>query len=477
MENGIEHNTEAGIDESLNESDDQKVLQEKTKDLNQQQQNSTPPLLSKKHHLAEGLWHPRNKKAKITLEASDLINFNSLNDDNLDEILQFTGERCYATFGLINKRCKQTFVRSGMAKETFIFGYAPMLMISKRENDQVNYDNLSEGVVLYNRIDLLDSALKRNNGEELTYICQNAAAEGRLSILKKVFLNSNASVEKHLIENGELISQACLSGNFEILKYLVAKGCPIVKSEACSDVAENGDLEMLKWLRVDQGCSWDENIICQVAVVGGNIEMIQWLLSQGCHLNGEVMCRDAAYHGHLQLLKWLRLEKKCSWNESSICEHAANSGNMEMLKWLQSQGIFFNKKICCEKVAFSGNLETLKWLREDQNCPWDSKLMCDSAAVGGNIEMIKWVQSEGCDLDGESACDSAAHYGHLKTLKWLMEDMKCFFDKEHILESAINGDNIELLKYQDQKVVIGQDGLTLKQKKQQNQETMMYYAG
>ena len=47
-------------------------------------------------------------------------------------------------------------------------------------------------------------------------------------------------------------------GNLEMVKYCVANECPI-DEEACAYAAENGHLEVLKYLREEVKAPWDSN--------------------------------------------------------------------------------------------------------------------------------------------------------------------------------------------------------------------------
>ena len=51
------------------------------------------------------------------------------------------------------------------------------------------------------------------------------------------------------------------------------------------------------------------------------------------HWNGETyFCCEVAFTDKLELLKWIREEKKCEWDESTISA-AAQQGNLEMVKY------------------------------------------------------------------------------------------------------------------------------------------------
>ena len=52
------------------------------------------------------------------------------------------------------------------------------------------------------------------------------------------------------------INAAAEQGNLEMVKYCVANQCPI-DEDLCADAAENGHLEVLKYLREEGKAPWD----------------------------------------------------------------------------------------------------------------------------------------------------------------------------------------------------------------------------
>ena len=128
----------------------------------------------------------------------------------------------------------------------------------------------------------------------------------------------------------------------------LAKG---FRLETCHNAAENGHLDVLKWVRSqDPPCPWDEET-----------------------------CDYATYHGHLDVLKWLRSQDPpCPWDEYA-CHEAASNGHLDVLKWLRSQDppCPWNEGTCCD-AASKGHLDVLKW-SIDNGCPYDVSLGGKSA--------------------------------------------------------------------------------------------------
>ena len=76
-------------------------------------------------------------------------------------------------------------------------------------------------------------------------------------------------------------------------------------------------------------------------------------------------CNRVARTNKLELLKWIREEKKCKWNEWTI-EAAAFKGNLEMVKYCVANECPVDERACAFP-AKNGYLECLKYLRRSQS--------------------------------------------------------------------------------------------------------------
>lgn len=135
--------------------------------------------------------------------------------------------------------------------------------------------------------------------------------------------------------------------------------------ELIIDAAERGDIQSLKKLR---GIGWDEQA-CAFAAYGGQLECLKWLRMNGAPWN-EQACVSAAWGGHLECLKWLKSEG-APWNKYT-CNHAAVGGHLDCLKWLRSEGDHWNEQ-ACKFAAWGDHLNCLVWMRggEAGVVPWD----------------------------------------------------------------------------------------------------------
>ena len=117
---------------------------------------------------------------------------------------------------------------------------------------------------------------------------------------------------------------------------------------------------------------------------------ISWALEK-CTEKKERFCEQMARNGNVELLKFLRA-KGCPWDRST-CDGAARNGHLECLKYANENGCPWDVKTCCY-VAWTGDLELLKYAREN-GCPWN-EMTCFTAAQGGHLECLKYLHENGC---------------------------------------------------------------------------------
>lgn len=211
----------------------------------------------------------------------------TLPDEILIHIAEYTGaDSCYLSFGSVNKRLNQLFdtYTKQLSKKTSYGGYAPSDKIldqcdvefGQRRwelelylHDYLAYHDCDDdddykipeichqlacGVVSFNREDLLQWALETQSAMFLRAICERAIKAGKLDIVKKVW----ESIE------------------VEDLLYYMNK-CQTIFTAV---VAEEGDLDTLKYLHKEIGCKWDSRS-CDVAAAGGHLDCLKYMRDNG----------------------------------------------------------------------------------------------------------------------------------------------------------------------------------------------------
>ena len=137
----------------------------------------------------------------------------------------------------------------------------------------------------------------------------------------------------------------------------------------CVGVACTNKLELLKWAREEKKCKWDRYTII-AAAQEGNLEMVKYCVAKKCPIN-ETACSGAAWKGHLEVLKYLHEEAKAPWaHDTANC--AAFNGDLHILEYLVERKYDKFEVFACERAAGNGHLDCLKYLRETAKAPWDA---------------------------------------------------------------------------------------------------------
>ena len=146
-------------------------------------------------------------------------------------------------------------------------------------------------------------------------------------------------------------------------------------------------------------------------------------------------CLQVALTNKLELLKWIREEKKCEWDEWTI-NRAASQGNLKMVKYCVANKCPIDERACA-RAAENGQLECLKYLREEVKLPWDSWTAI-WAAGKGQLHILEYLVERKFDQYNEYACRNAAENGHLDCLQYLHETAKAPWDKYAVRDAHKN---------------------------------------
>ena len=118
-------------------------------------------------------------------------------------------------------------------------------------------------------------------------------------------------------------------------------------------------------------------------------------------------CWQVAWTNKLELLKWMREEKKCEWNEETI-RAAARQGNLEMVKYCVVNECPIGT-YACARAARYGHLEVLKYLHEEVKAPWNSRAVRE-ARDSDQTECLQYCLDNNCPLpEGWSYVNGELH--------------------------------------------------------------------
>jgi hypothetical protein len=174
----------------------------------------------------------------------------------------------------------------------------------------------------------------------------------------------------------------------------------------CWQVAETNKLELLKWAREVKKCKWDEKTI-NAAAEQGNLEMVKYCVAKKCPIY-EDACAYAAFNGHLECLKYLREEVNAPW-DFLTANWAAQHGHLHILEYLVERKFDKYSEDACENAAMNGQLDCLKYLHETAKAPWDSEAV-RRAHESNQTECLQYLLDNNCPLpEGWSYEDGELH--------------------------------------------------------------------
>ena len=174
----------------------------------------------------------------------------------------------------------------------------------------------------------------------------------------------------------------------------------------CYQVARTTRLELLKWVREEKKCEWNERTI-MTAAFKGILEMVKYCVVNKCP-GDKGACASAADGGELECLKYLHEEVKAPWDYDTAMFAACN-GHLHILEYLVEQKYDKYRKSACSVAAARGNLDCLKFLHETAKAPWDSDAV-EGAHKKNRSECLQYLLDNKCPLpDGWRYEDGTLH--------------------------------------------------------------------
>ena len=171
-------------------------------------------------------------------------------------------------------------------------------------------------------------------------------------------------------------------------------GLLFCERDFCLSVAKTNKLELLKWIREEKKCRWDDWTI-DVAAKQGNLEMVKYCFPNQCIVNISV-CAYAAENGHLECLKYLHEEVQVPWN-SDTAARAAKNGHLHILEYLVERKYDRWLVESCRNAAENGHLDCLKFLHETAKAPWDMWAV-KYAHQHNHSECLQYLLDKDCPL-------------------------------------------------------------------------------
>jgi hypothetical protein len=153
-------------------------------------------------------------------------------------------------------------------------------------------------------------------------------------------------------------------------------------------------------------------------------------------------CWQVAYTNKLELLKWIREEKQCEWDEWTI-DAAADQGNLEMVKYcVANECLSVRMRV---QLLPSTVISRYSNTYAKKSKRLGIRTTANGAALNGHLHILEYLFERKYDQFNVHACWFAAENGHLDCLKYLHETAKAPWDSQAV--SWAHKNNPECLQY------------------------------
>eukprot|EP00953_Heterococcus_sp_UTEX-ZZ885_P009330 5509-Heterococcus_DN1.PRE.2 len=186
------------------------------------------------------------------------------------------------------------------------------------------------------------------------------------------------------------------------------------------NAANGGSISILRWLKAEGWCAFDK-YTCASAALGGHLAALQFFRSEGCAWSEHDMLRFAARSGSVELVDWLRQQQGIVMDARAMSA-AASRGLTAMCAYLRSISCEWPDQTC-DSTATHGHLDTLRWLRTN-GCPCSVRRVCVAAATNGFTDILDYLINDGEALDADlltDALNGAGSHSKLQAAQWLRQ--------------------------------------------------------
>ena len=200
---------------------------------------------------------------------------------------------------------------------------------------------ICEAAVVYGNVEALKWLSERGvpfNAQGLRYTAAQYGSGETLKWLSERGIPFDAHYLSHT---------AAAWGNVSALEWMVEAGHPI-HPRACLMAAKYKQWDTVERL-ASHGCGWERpKKICYRLAQGRRLDLLRLVLAKGCPVDDTALCVEAAKRDDLDALKWLRAGG-FDWN-GSVCFYAAMRGNLEMFKWAVHSGCPCDIQRCARRM-------------------------------------------------------------------------------------------------------------------------------
>ncbi|EFA76655.1 hypothetical protein PPL_09960 [Heterostelium album PN500] len=326
----------------------------------------------------------------------------------------------------------------------------------------IKYGSIEMFIFLLNRLKVdmntTGSVSDNSSGNHLNSIFICAAQSGRFDIIEYLTVRFETYQWNYYLA----MERSPLSGNFELLKYLVKMyknnrmlNNELKQGETVFDrAAWVGRIDMIEFLVQETPQFLKSSSMYENAISAGHLHAVEYLLREHRSLANIktyliFFKRPLKEKDNFDIIKLL-INNNIEINIMELVDHEVASGNLELLQWLKNHSRLEYSSLALENEAYYGHLESLKWLYNNFTGECSGRVM-DLAAHQGHFEIVIWInenRTEGCTDNIMS--EVILGCGRLDILEYLYDNQPISYsnlnDNDFMLEAAALG-RLDILQY------------------------------
>ncbi len=259
---------------------------------------------------------------------------------------------------------------------------------------------------LKGRADLYHVIFECHLGEPTRYVCRSVCKGWR-----------DAINPVSMVARDTFMWWACLRGYIALVQWEYERNTAL--DRLCVDGAiKSGNLDLVKWL-LNRGCEICPASACEHAARAGHLHILKWAHKLGGTLHGAFGCAKL----DIPLLEWLH-KHEAPWHVSptGVYSRACQEGRVDVLDWANDKGYPWpngHRPSCIGPASTSDAIAVVEWTHAR-----NLRLMgrdLNRALENGQFDLVRALRKIGMQWTGESS-DSLAVSGNLKLIKWAVED-------------------------------------------------------
>ncbi|KAJ3416672.1 hypothetical protein HDV05_000502 [Chytridiales sp. JEL 0842] len=311
--------------------------------------------------------------------------------------------------------------------------YLRLQKLSKSKLKKVHQDTVLHIAMRHMWLDMLEDPVKKPK----KYF-DHAIVGGHIKFMRHINKLGLEMEMDHWRECADVIAE---EGGVEDMKALWNTFGQRVCTHHVLDVAaEYGQLDILKFLREEIGCSTGA---MDIAIENSHLHIVRYLHEMNEPCTTKTM-DEAAKKGQLQIVRFLH-ENSSEGCTTAAMNDAAAEGHLDIVEFLHK-----NRSEGCTTDAMDisarrGHLNVVRFLHENRHEGCTAKAM-DYAAEYGHFEIVKFLNEnrrEGCTC---AALEGACSTGYLNIVEYLLK-VRNEPVTETVWKAAISSGRLNVLEF------------------------------